>query len=163
MVLGLLASLALFACGSKQEAKAPDANPWADYKGTYAAGVPDVVDAAPDAKKPKSSDRTGESKSADSKSTDSATTTSAEPKPKGGAKKPATSAADSRPASAEPKPKASASKASADGDDAKSMYGIESTADASADPRAADPKPKTAPKKRPAGKKAGAKKAPPKQ
>jgi hypothetical protein len=41
-VVGLLGSLALFGCArGAREANAPEANPWADYKGTYATGVPD--------------------------------------------------------------------------------------------------------------------------
>jgi len=43
-VVIVLASLCLFACGSTKsggEAKGPESNPWADYKGTYAtAGTP---------------------------------------------------------------------------------------------------------------------------
>ena len=43
-VVIVLASLCLFACGSAKnggEAKGPETNPWADYKGTYAtAGTP---------------------------------------------------------------------------------------------------------------------------
>lgn len=45
-VVIVLASLCLFACGSGGaknggEAKGPETNPWADYKGTYAtAGTP---------------------------------------------------------------------------------------------------------------------------
>lgn len=43
-VVIVLASLSLFACGSAKnggEAKGPETNPWADYKGTYAtAGAP---------------------------------------------------------------------------------------------------------------------------
>jgi hypothetical protein len=43
-VVIVLASLCLFACGSAKnggEAKGPESNPWADYKGTYAtAGTP---------------------------------------------------------------------------------------------------------------------------
>jgi hypothetical protein len=38
-VVIVLASLCLFACGSAKsggEAKGPESNPWADYKGTYA-------------------------------------------------------------------------------------------------------------------------------
>ena len=43
-VVIVLASLCLFACGTAKnggEAKGPETNPWADYKGTYAtAGTP---------------------------------------------------------------------------------------------------------------------------
>lgn len=43
-VVIVLASLCLLACGSAKsggEAKGPETNPWADYKGTYAtAGTP---------------------------------------------------------------------------------------------------------------------------
>lgn len=40
IIVTLLASSVLFACGgaSQTEAKGPEANPWADYKGTYATG-----------------------------------------------------------------------------------------------------------------------------
>lgn len=48
-VVIVLASLCLFACGSAKnggEAKGPETNPWADYKGTYAtAGTPSTKSA----------------------------------------------------------------------------------------------------------------------
>lgn len=40
----LALSLFAFACGGpKQVAEAPEANPWAEYKGTFAAGVPETT------------------------------------------------------------------------------------------------------------------------
>jgi hypothetical protein len=40
IIVGLLASLIVVGCGGghKEAAKAPETNPWADYKGTYGAG-----------------------------------------------------------------------------------------------------------------------------
>ena len=51
-VLATLVALGSFACGggTKTEAKGPEANPWADYKGTYAtAGTPHEAKAKPEA------------------------------------------------------------------------------------------------------------------
>lgn len=52
-VVVLLASIGLLACrGSQRDAQAPEVNPWADYKGTYAPGG--AQDQAPSETKPKS-------------------------------------------------------------------------------------------------------------
>ena len=70
VIVGLLASLVLFGCsGPKSEAKAPETNPWADYKGTY-AGAAEPASAA-------------ETKSASATETKPAG--AAEPKPAGAA------------------------------------------------------------------------------
>lgn len=45
----LLASIGSIGCGGKhQEAKVAEADPWAGYKGTYAAGAPDPTPSAED-------------------------------------------------------------------------------------------------------------------
>lgn len=48
VLIGVVASVALFGCAaSNKEASSPaEANPWADYKGTFAAGVPGAPSAA---------------------------------------------------------------------------------------------------------------------
>ena len=137
-IVGLLASLALFGCsGAKHEVKAPETNPWADYKGTFAAGgsgAESTAEATPAS--------TAEAKAASSAKPKNA----AEAKPK--------STAEAKPTSvAAPKPDGTAT-------DARAMYGVAS--DTNADEAAPQPTTKKTPKKRGAiaGKKAGAKKAP---
>ena len=82
VIVGLLASLVLFGCsGPKSEAKAPETNPWADYKGTY-AGAAEPASAA-------------ETKSASATETKPAG--AAEPKPKTTTKKPGKAGAKKAP------------------------------------------------------------------
>jgi hypothetical protein len=158
-ILALVTSLAMFGCaGTKQDAKAVETNPWADFKGTYAPGAPATVETKPSTTAAKSSSSSAESKTA-----------SAEPKPSKTSKavKPTTSAAESRPATAEPKAIAEV-KTSAElkpvlaASDPRSLYGVDATASAAKpddDDGEVAPVAK-APKKRGATRKAGAKKAP---
>jgi hypothetical protein len=48
ILLGLVASLVLAGCGggNREAAKAPETNPWADYKGTYAGGAAEAPSSA---------------------------------------------------------------------------------------------------------------------
>jgi hypothetical protein len=138
MVVALLASLALLACkGPQKEAQAPEANPWADYKGTYAPGGPQ--DEAPAETKPKSIAKAEEPPAA---AAPKPTKKSASAKPgKRGAAAPSATVAAAEPES---------------GSDAKSMYGVESGA--AADPDTPAPPPKKTAKKRGGAKKAHGKK-----
>ena len=53
IIVGLLTSLVLFGCGGpKREAAVPESNPWADYKGTFAAGASPEPPSAAEAKAP---------------------------------------------------------------------------------------------------------------
>lgn len=150
VVVALLASLGLLACGgARRDAQAPEANPWADYKGTYAPGG--AQDEAPSETKPKS---IAVAPAPPVEEEAPAKPTRGKPK-KGAAAKPGkTTAASTESATAAPTP------AAANPDDVKSMYGAEGSAPAAADDAAAAPA-KKAPKKRAAGKKGGAKKAAP--
>lgn len=137
----LITALALFGCsGKKLEAKAPEKDPWADYKGTYASGSP-----APDAK-------SGGDKTEKTASTKSADTADADAKPTKKGSKPKKGAAPS-----EPKTAAADSSAPSADPDARSMYNETSgkPEDTSTD---AAPK-KVAKKRAGGGKKAGGKKA----
>ncbi len=119
-IAALAGALALFGCsGGAKPAQAPESNPWADYKGTFASGGSQATDA--DAKTP-----APESKSAATESK----TAKGDAKPKKGDAKPKKSA-DAKPR-AELKPEATAT-------DAKAMYGTPTETkpdDSAADPAA---------------------------
>ena len=167
-IFAVVASLAMFGCaGTKHEAKAVETNPWADFKGTYAPGAPATVETKPVAAAAKSSSSSNSSSSSAESKTASAET---KPSKTGKAVKPTTSAAESKPATAEPKAIPEAPKAEVKtavvkpvlaASDPRSLYGVDATASAKPDDDDAElvPVPK-ATKKRGAGKKAGAKKAP---
>lgn len=134
VVFTLALALTCGACGgTKQAAQAPEANPWSDYKGTFAAGVPETTPES----KPASTSETKPASTAESKPRLTAAT-----KPK--------STAPSQASAVEAKPAAPAN-------DAKAMYDM--TGEAKPDEAASAPTPKKAPKKR-GGKKSGGKKAP---
>ena len=118
-IVGLLATLALAGCGAAKPAQAPESNPWADYKGTYAPGGTGEAPTAPEAKATPA-DSKPEAKSAP----ESKTASAREPKPKKGAKP--KKLAEATP-EAEPKRE---SKSEMKPDDAKSMYGVTSEAKA---------------------------------
>ena len=92
-LLALLASLAVIACsacgGARTPANAPESDPWAGYKGTYAPGgsqtpEPTASDTKPDAKPDTRSVAAADTKtdSKPSRTTESKTASAAEPKPK---------------------------------------------------------------------------------
>ena len=133
-LLALLASLAIVACsacgGTRTPAAAPESDPWAGYKGTYAPGG-----SGPEAT----------ASSADSKPT-TTTTTAADSK---------SSRAEAKTASApEPKPKAASKAAPSAPNDAKAMYGIAS--DTKTDELTPDATETKAPAKKTMKKRAGA-------
>jgi hypothetical protein len=93
ITVGLLASLIVVGCGGghKEAAKAPETNPWADYKGTYAAGgaetssatveKPTIADA-----KPATADAKPKAKPEEETATAAPTPRKAAGKKRGGAK-----------------------------------------------------------------------------
>ncbi|MBX3188883.1 MAG: hypothetical protein KF819_17825 [Labilithrix sp.] len=131
-LVALVASLFLFGCSGMKgpAAKAPETDPWADYKGTFASGVPSSAEL-----------RRANAAEAKEKGASTTTTTSAETKPADS--KPTKKTAEAKPA----KPSADAKPESAS--DARSMY-----ADSAGDDAEPEPAPARAPKK--AGKKKGA-------
>jgi hypothetical protein len=143
-LVALVASLFLFGCsGARQQgAKAPETDPWADYKGTYATGVPS----------------TAEIKQAEAKEKGAGTTTTTGADTKADAKadtKPAKTA-DTKPAKeAKPaktaEPKTAELKPDTSANDARAMYGVGGgeTTDEPAAEAAPAPK-KVAKKKKPA-------------
>lgn len=134
IVAALIASLALFGCsGASKPAQAPESNPWADYKGTYAAGgAGDAPTAAPVKAESKPTPEAPESKA-----------TAPEPKPKKGEK-------PKKVAKGEPKSEPKAEMKPDAATDAKAMYGLPST-EAKADDAAPGPAPKKTTKKHAAG------------
>jgi hypothetical protein len=167
LVAALLASFGLLACSSSRahrDVNAPEADPWSDYKGTFAPGGPQ--DVQPSETKPKSI------ASAASVAPEPAAAPAADEKPAKGGRKPkkGSKPAKAAVAAAEPEPSAAppsttttttAADTKPPADDAKSMYGIESSAPApsTSDGEDAAAPAKKAPKKRAAGKKAGKKPA----
>jgi hypothetical protein len=153
-IVVMLAALSLFGCAAKQEAKAPETNPWAEYKGTWAPGGSQTIDEEPKpakvakkseeskpekAEKPEKADKPAKAEKADKP----------EPKPV------KVAAAESKPAKiADPKPTA---KGGGDlkPDDARSMYGVEVSQKAE-EPAEETAAPAKTPKKR-GGKKGGKK------
>ena len=151
VLVALLVSLALYGCGGAKGAgaKAPEKDPWSDYKGTFATGVPSDTESK--ASKPQ------EAKPA-------AKTADAKPAAKAADAKPAAKTADAKPVKvAEAKPSKTAEPATSatttaatggTGEDARAMYGVPST------PKSSEGGAPAASKKVAAKKKPGAKKAP---
>jgi hypothetical protein len=129
-LFALLASVLLLSfttgCrGAQKQPQAPETNPWADYKGTYAQDMP------PATTKPK---RIAQASSAapkgdDEEKTDRPAKVGAKPKPKKGNKKGAAAAAATapaeEPASTNSTPSTTAAEPRPNPDDARSMYGLE--------------------------------------
>jgi hypothetical protein len=147
----VLAAVVLLTCaacgGAKRQAAAPETNPWADYKGTYAPGG--AAEAPVSAAEVKSATKD------DKDDKDDKPAKTADAKPRKGSKpgktaKPSKATAEPAPAPA-PAPKAAAA------NDATAMYDIPT--EPKADAPAADTPPKKTPKKR-AGRKGAKKPAP---
>lgn len=131
-LVAVAASLFLFGCSGMgpQAAKAPEKDPWADYKGTFASGVPSAAELRQAEAKEKAA-----SASATATTSSDAKAEKADAKPKSASAKPSKSA-ESKPVKAELAP---------EGNDARAVYGDTPTEDAIAE--AAAPK-KVSKKKR---------------
>jgi hypothetical protein len=171
VLLGALMLFTLFGCaGAKHDAKAPETNPWSDYKGTWAPGGSQTVEEEPkpakvaDAKPSKSDDsKPAKADKADAKADKADKPAKAD---KAEAKTVKVAAAESKPAKiADPKPSSAGdskpvkTEMKPDANDARAMYGvtIEPKSDKSDEPAEDTAAPVKTTKKR-GGKKAGAKK-----
>lgn len=141
-IVALLTALALMGCGAhqKKEAAAPESDPWKDYKGTFASGVPtkEELKKADEAENPKKAEAP--------KKSDKPEKTDGKAFVASNKKTPESKAAESKPAEMKPVPV----------NDARSMYnetGGDTAAAAEAIGEEAAPAPKKGGKK--AGKKGG--------